>query len=134
MGLYAYLWLFFVLSVFIYGVLVIIKYSKKKSMPAAQKKQFQKYLIQMSTKQTPKDKIIAYDVLYHKILLALGYQWTFGKILKEHPNEIGDINLVWELHKLRNKLVHELDTPSMIELEKKSSYFQKAVQNLLKEV
>ena len=58
--------------------------------------------------QTPKEQIIQYDIVYHKILQKLGYTWSFGDILKRNPKEIINIQEMWELHKLRNRLVHEL--------------------------
>jgi hypothetical protein len=54
-----------------------MKYSKKHSISPQQKKQFQKYLNQIDKKKEAKDKIIAYDILYHKILLALKYKGSF---------------------------------------------------------
>jgi hypothetical protein len=67
-------------------------------------------------------------------LLALKYKGSFWEILKLCPNEIGDLDQIWKLHKLRNKLVHELELPSVVELQKKSSDFHKSLKDLLSDV
>lgn len=132
MEIYIYLWLLFVVGVFLYGVSVIIKYSRKRKLSFEQKKQFTKHLVMIWKKVTYKEQIISYDILYHKILLGLSYIWTFGEILKQEPNEIGDIEKVWKLHKLRNKLVHELDHHTEPELQKEATAFKKELRSLLK--
>jgi uncharacterized protein YutE (UPF0331/DUF86 family) len=59
---------------------------------------------------------------------------TFGEILKSKPREIDDLNKIWELHKLRNKLVHDFDLLDDIILTKKSKEYQKEFEKLLKKV
>jgi hypothetical protein len=63
--------------------------------------------------------IIDLDKLYHKILLGIGHEGDFGSILKSEPREIGDIGKIWELHKIRNKLVHDFSTFDEVFLKKK---------------
>jgi hypothetical protein len=71
------------------------------------------------------------DKLYHKILLALWYEGTFGEILKMCPNEIWDLNKVWEIHKLRNNIVHDFDNHDEWYLKKKSIEYKKELEILL---
>lgn len=79
-------------------------------------------------------KIIDYDKLYHKILLSVQYSWTFWDILKQKPLVISDLNKIWELHKLRNKLSHDfLDIDEEI-LQKKSNEYKNEISNLLKKL
>jgi len=52
--------------------------------------------------------------------------------LKQKPSEIRDINNIWELHKLRNKLVHDFDLLSDGVLRKKSQNYEKEINVLLR--
>lgn len=109
MNLYMSLLIFFFISLFSYAVFTVIKLSIKKKIPKQRKVYLNKLFKKISVKTSSKEKIIDYDKLYHKILLEMWYQWTFWEILKLEPNEIWNINKIWELHKLRNKLVHDFD-------------------------
>ncbi len=78
-----------------------------------------------------KEKLIDLDKLYHNILKELWYSWTFWEILKLEPKEISNINKIWELHKLRNKLVHDFDLISDSLLKKKVNEYLKEIDKLL---
>lgn len=121
----------FIWTIF-FGVQVVLKYSKKKKLTEKQKKEFKKLFKSIkSPHNNPKEQIIDYDKLYHKILLALEYEGTFWEILKKEPNEIWDLDKVWELHKLRNKLVHDFDLLSPSILAKKSKEYEKQIKFIL---
>jgi hypothetical protein len=51
--------------------------------------------------------------------------------LKSKPQEITDINHIWELHKIRNKLAHDIADISENILNKKAMEFEKEVIVLL---
>lgn len=70
-----------------------------------------------NTKKSPKERYIELDVLYHHILQSLGYAGSFGSILKQSPVVVKDLDTIWKLHKLRNRLVHEMQTISDREIE-----------------
>ncbi len=109
MNLYLYILITFFIIIISYSFFIVVKFSLKKKIPIQRKKYFNKIFKNISNKNSAKDKIIDYDKLYHKILLEMWYKWTFWEILKMEPNEIWNINKIWELHKLRNKLVHDFD-------------------------
>ncbi|MBS9784134.1 hypothetical protein KGV55_02170 [Candidatus Gracilibacteria bacterium] len=116
-----------------FGVSVVLKYSKKKKLDEVKQKELKKLLKNInSIYNNPKQKIIDYDKLYHKILQELGYEGTFGEILKKEPNEVGDLDKVWELHKLRNKLVHEFDLITNATLNKKANEYEREIKVFLK--
>lgn len=126
-----YIALAFLLGVFVFGISVIIKFSRKRKLSLEKKEFYTRHFHKISKKDSSKEKIIDYDKLYHKILQGLDYKWTFWEILKQCPNEIGDINKIWELHKLRNKLVHDFDILSELELRKKEKQYEKQVKDIL---
>jgi uncharacterized protein YutE (UPF0331/DUF86 family) len=71
--------------------------------------------------------------MYHKILQELGYRGNFGDILKRNPPEIEDTQKIWQLHKLRNTLVHEMISPKE-NLEKLSQEYRKTIEEFLQKI
>lgn len=106
----------------------------KKRLSEAEKKHFWNILKNISLKNSYKEQILDYDTLYHKILLKLWYEGSFGEILKQEPRVIWDVQHVWNLHKLRNKLAHEFDILDEKTLENNARAFQKAIISLLKNI
>lgn len=111
---------------------IIWKYLKKKKLSENDKKEFKKIFKNLNLKSSDKEKIIDYDKLYHKILQRFWYNWTFWEILKQKPNEIWDLNKVWELHKLRNKLVHDFDEKLEKNLKNQVFLYEKEIEKILK--
>lgn len=83
---------------------------------------------------TAKEQIIQYDKIYHHTLKNLGYDGNFGDILKRNPREILNINEVWELHKLRNSLVHELKSRDEKFLLSQAKRYKEVSERFLKKV
>lgn len=81
-----------------------------------------------------KEKIVTYDKIYHNILKETGYKWNFWEILKKKPSVIGDINKIWELHKLRNVLVHEIESSDEKKLVRQWMSYKDEILELLKEL
>ncbi len=79
-----------------------------------------------------KEKIITYDKIYHNILQEVWYKWSFWDILKKKPIVIKDIQKIWELHKLRNTLVHDLSEQTEKKLINYSEKYYDEILNLLK--
>ena len=110
---------------------MVIRYSRKKKLSGEKRQKFQILLKRILRENTSREMIVDMDKLYHKILLALGYEGTFGEILKAVPNEIWDIDKVWEIHKLRNKIVHDFDDHDERFLRKKVWEYRKQLEILL---
>lgn len=96
-----------ILLILIFWIYIIFIYNKPRKLTSKKIKDFQKKLKQIEVNISSKEKIIDYDKLYHKILLEAWYVWDFWSILKQKPIIIDDLNKIWELHKIRNKLVHD---------------------------
>jgi len=127
-----YLWLVIFILIIFTGIYVILKYSSKKKINSIKKIDFLNKLKKIKTNASLKEPIIDYDKLYHKILLELWYTGSFGEILKLKPVEVINLNKIWELHKLRNKLVHDFDNISEIILRKKTLEYEKEINTLLR--
>ncbi len=126
--------IFWFLIIIILAVFVILKFSKNKKLDNSKIEFYQKKLRQVSLDNDKKHQIIDFDKFYHKILLDIWYDWTFWDILKLKPREINNLNKIWELHKLRNKLVHDFDLLEEVILMRKSKEYEKELKNLLKKV
>lgn len=105
---------------------------KKKKLWEGRRKYFLQILSKVKKNSSSKSKIIDYDKLYHNILKDIWYKWTFWEILKSNPKVIININKIWELHKLRNKLVHEFDEHES--LDSKAIEYEKEIKNLFNDV
>lgn len=85
-------------------------------------------------KLSPKQQVIEYDKIYHHTLKKLWYEWTFWEILKSNPQEIKNIQDIWELHKFRNTLVHELRDMDERYIIKQGKSYQVIVEKFVKQV
>jgi hypothetical protein len=124
-AIFTFFWIIF------YLVSLSVTYSRKKKLTEEKKKYFKELLKQIEIQTESKQKIIDYDKLYHKILLELWYKWDFWSILKTSPIVISDINKIWELHKFRNKLVHDFDSFSVSMLSKNEKEYEVELKKLL---
>ncbi|MCH8518169.1 hypothetical protein LAT59_00185 [Candidatus Gracilibacteria bacterium] len=93
-------------------------------------KNFQKRLSEIIQKDSFR-QVIELDKLYHHILLELGYSGSFGNILKKNPREIDDIEIVWRLHKIRNRLVHDEKHISNHILHKDTQSYCREIKRIL---
>ncbi len=132
MSIEFYLAIWFLISVISFWISIILKFSRKRKLSREDRKYFKKHFNQINIKLSSKERIIDYDKLYHKVLLWLWYEWTFWEILKQYPIEINDIEKVWELHKLRNKLVHDFDLLDERLLKQKANQYKKILSQIIK--
>lgn len=121
----------FIVIIFI-ALFILFKFRTKKNKFSSEKISFfEKQINKTIANWSSKEQIIDIDKLFAKILLEAWYNWTFWEILKLNPKEISDINKVWELHKLRNKLVHDYDLLSEKVLKQKASDYKIQIKKLL---
>jgi len=130
--MYYILWI--IVFIFFLWIFLIIKFSKKNKINLNTKKDLEKKFKQIKSINSNKEKIIDYDKLFHKILHNLWYSWTFWEILKTEPRIISDINKIWELHKFRNKLVHDFDLMSENVLKLNALEYEKIISELFKRI
>ena len=121
----------FVAFIVVLGVFLVFKYTRKKKISDYKKKIFIKNFNTIIRLKSSKEKIIDFDKLYHQLLKWIWYKWTFWEILKLKAKEISNLNKIWELHKLRNKLVHDFDLLEESILEKRAWEYEKEIKRLL---
>ena len=123
------------LGIIIFAIIILFIFrNKKKKLTASQKKEIIKHFNKIKKIKSKKEKIIDFDKLYHKILLELWYSWTFWEILKQEPKEVINLNKIWELHKLRNNLVHQFNWEKDDFLDKKGKEYIKEINLILKNI
>jgi len=122
----------FIIIIFIW-IFLIFKFTKKYKISSKKIKFFNTQLKRVIANWSYKEQVIDIDKLYHKILLEAGYTWSFWEILKSEPSEIWNLQKIWELHKLRNKLVHDFDLLSEKVLKSNADSYNREIQKLMKQ-
>ncbi|EKD29379.1 MAG: hypothetical protein ACD_78C00429G0001 [uncultured bacterium (gcode 4)] len=100
-------------------------------MKKDKKDYYRKEIQKVSALPSPTEQIMRYDMIMHHILKDYGYSGNVGDQLKAKPRMMNNLNAIWSLHKLRNKLAHSMDTVSVDLLERKADEFEKEVLKLL---
>lgn len=112
-------------------IFLIYKFKWKYRLENKKKIFFLEQLEYIVSLDSYKEQIIDLDKLYHKILLEVWYRWTFWEILKKNPSIISNVNNIWKLHKLRNKLVHDFELLKMNELKEFAFSYVNEIKKLL---
>ena len=90
-------------------LIIISAFFRKKKISNSDKKYFYKLLKEIPKHGDVERQILEYDKLLDKVLHTRGYVGSLGEKLKENPHLFKDINGLWEAHKMRNKIAHEID-------------------------
>lgn len=127
----------FIISIVIIIILIwiylIFFYKWQKKIPKNKIDYYKNIVLKTQNSQiSSKEKIVTYDKIYHNILKETGYEWNFWEILKKKPSVIKDINKIWELHKLRNVLVHEIESSEEKKLISQWNSYKDEILKLLK--
>lgn len=126
-----YFFLTVIILILLVGVFLTFRFSSKKELRKDKKNYYRKEIQKISNFPSPSERIMKYDVVLHHILKDYGYSGNVGDQLKAKPRVIHDLNTIWSLHKLRNKLAHSMDTISEELLERKAEEFEKEILRLL---
>ena len=78
----------------------------------------------------PKEAILDADKLLDYALSRRGLQGTLGEKLKKAKAYFSDINQVWQAHKLRNQIAHELMNLNNGEAKLALTQFKRALNDL----
>lgn len=101
-------WWIFALIIFT-GLFLVWYYSRpKKSGLTPDRIKYYKNQIQRARDDSPIERIIQYDKILSHILRDYGHEGTLADQLRANPRILRDIDETWRLHKLRNKLAHDL--------------------------
>lgn len=115
------------------GALLILIYKRRRKF--SEKDLFffrEKWNNILSLKKTnPKQAILDADNLLDFALEKKGYKGTLGEKLKKSSKFLGNSQEIWNAHKLRNRIVHELDIKiSFEEIDGALFVFSRVFENL----
>jgi hypothetical protein len=83
------------------------------------------------SRSNPEIALMNADKLLDHALKIMGYSGTLGDKLKKCGSFFHDLNGIWEAHKMRNQLAHEVGSKlSQSECEKYLSKFKRAFRDL----
>ncbi len=127
---YIFFWIT-LLVVVIWIFVLFIWWNKKSQKLSKNKIDFYKKEIKKCAYFSLNEKIIFYDKILNHILIDLWYTWNLWEQLRKNPKEIKNIQEIWRLHKLRNRISHELWVISNTDLIKEGNNFEKEINKLL---
>lgn len=85
----------------------------------------------VSKEVNPVLKIVQADKVLDEALKLLGYEGTLGEKLKKAGPRFSNLNAVWAAHKLRNTVVHALDSkPEDAEVDRAVESIRSALNDL----
>lgn len=111
---------------------VMIK-SSRKGMTEVQQKYVRKHWNQITAEvsNNPNLTIMEADKLLGYAMKAKGIEGSVGEQLKRAPALFSDLNAVWNAHKLRNQLAHEIGMRiSPAQAKSNLNIFKKALKDL----
>ncbi|EKE27376.1 MAG: hypothetical protein ACD_3C00216G0004 [uncultured bacterium (gcode 4)] len=129
--MYLELFILIVIIAIIFWIAVIVITSKKKALNTKKRDFYLERLAEIR-KLEPSQRIIRYDSILSSILKDLGYMWSVWEQLKKKPFIIkGHIQTVWDLHKTRNRIAHDIGEIKEASLEKEASQYETILKNIL---
>lgn len=126
------IWLY--LGIFIFVDLLIVYFvffRKNRNFSEKDKRIIFAHWQRVTMERDHKKAILEADKLLDHVLKMRGYKGSLGDKLKLCNNVFADIDGVWEAHKIRNKIAHELDFRlSTSEGNKAIGNFKRALRDL----
>lgn len=114
----------------ILSLLIVFKL-RKRSLRGSSLKKVQQAWEHVETIHDPNLQVLEGDKVVDLALGLLGYQGSMGDKLNKAGPRFSDVNALWNAHKLRNRLAHEIKTQiSRGECERAMSAFRRALKDL----
>lgn len=119
------------LLIILFGMYVM--FYKKKRFSARQQTNIRKYWkeVEVLEKHNPEQAILRADKLLDHALEIAGYKGTLGQKLKDARYIFSSNNEIWNAHKIRNKIAHDIHfRPSMVQIKASLKGFRRAFNDL----
>ena len=107
------MWFFFILGILILGLLLLwIIHAKRRKFSEHDRKLFKaKWVEILQLKfRNPKEALMEADKLLDWALAKKGYSGTLSEKLKRTKRLFSDLDGLWNAHRKRNELVHEVES------------------------
>jgi len=119
-----------VIIICLFIVFFVLFKAKKKKLTLKDKTKIITELKKISS-MTKNEQILYLDKILDFALFKLGKKGSFADKLRNSNKLFKDINSIWSVHKLRNKIAHELGFDlSNKEYNKSINIYKKAFKNL----
>ena len=125
-------WFYFGLFILVDVVIIyFVFFRKNRNFSEKDKRMIFAHWQKITMERDHRRAILEADKLLDHVLKMRGYKGSLGEKLKKCNNVFADINAVWEAHKIRNKIAHELDFHiSTAEGSKAIGNFKRALRDL----
>lgn len=122
---------FFILAFFL-AIYVFIKVSRRKQLGAKDVQYVRAHWVRIIDmfSSNPKAAILDADKLLDYVLSKKGFEGTLGEKLKRAGARFFDLDSVWNAHKLRNRVAHELGDINRDEAKRALGWFKRALNDL----
>ena len=127
------IWIYIAIFIGIDLIILFFVFSKlkKKKFSAAEQKKFSTYRQKISSEPDRAKAVMAADNLLDEVLKKKGYSGSLGEKLKKARPLFSSNNQLWDAHKLRNRVAHELNASvSANETFQALQSFKKALKDL----
>lgn len=105
--------------------------SKARGLAGAQKEEIWNHWRSVTGITDPQRKVIEAEKVVDHAMKLLGYQGSFGDKLKKAGARFSNVQAVWDAHKLRNRIAHEVGMHvSEKEVQRSVNAFEKALRDL----
>lgn len=112
-------------------ILVYVFSRRKRGFSDMDKQNFLEHWRKIQSSPDLRHAVMDADKLLDKMLARKGYGGQLGEKLKKADKVFSDINGLWQAHKLRNRLAHELDfNPNPSEARNALRRFEEAYRDL----
>ncbi len=116
-----------ILVFLIYLAFQLAVWNSRKKWSPADLKFYRENWNRIMQNQDGRYRLMEADKLLDHMLKIKGLQGSLGDKLKKQADSFSDINGLWQAHKLRNKLAHELDAKiNSREIDSAMSSFRRA--------
>ena len=124
------IWIFIAVFVLLDLLFIFLAFRKRKRFSGVEIAEFRSRW-QNIRNLKGKEVILEADNLLHYFLKRKGFTGTMGEMLKRHGAVFSNLNDVWYVHKLRNRIAHEIDVRiSDAEVKKSREIFRRAFGDL----
>lgn len=100
--------LYFIIFAVVSFLLLILFYKRSSSGNNSLKLKLKRDLLQIN-KKTPLEQVLELDKILDKCLSLNKLRGTMGEKMKKYGNKFQNTRNIWNAHKLRNRIAHELN-------------------------
>ena len=129
------MWLVLFLIAVILCLLLVVMFMRQSRLkvPMPMRGMIRKQWEHVRSIDDAEKRLMEAEKVLHHALRSAGQEGSFGDILKRTGPRIGNLDAVWNAHKLRNRLAHEPGFhPSASELDRAVGIFERILLRIIK--